>query len=128
MTLFVLRNDNNLGRVKQGLFHALKSLDLDKPKQVTISDYKEGKTGEQRAFFHALCKLFGDELGYTQAEIKEYAKQEALGVKTVTIGGVTKEITRSSESAKRDEYSALIEAVYRLAAQAGIQLPMAWRA
>ena len=122
--IFVLRDDNNLQNVKRGLFNALKELDLTKPKQIAITDYKEKRTNEQRGGFHLLCKLLGDALGYSQDDIKQYAKEEALGVHTVVIAGVSKEVVKPSEEAKRDEYSALIDCVYRLASQAGVILPI----
>ncbi len=101
----------------------VRALDLSQPHKVTIEIYKESKSQEQRNGFHLLCKLMGDELGYSQEEIKQYAKVEVLGVKTVTISGITREVAKSSEKAVRDEYTALIEGVYRLAAQAGVILP-----
>ena len=122
--IFILRNDNTLERVKAGLYHELKAANYDKPIQVTLSLYKEDKTGEQRGLFHTLCKLLGDELGYTLHEIKELVKAEMLPSKMVTVAGITKEITESSEKLKRDGYSELIEATYRLAAEAGVVLPL----
>mgnify|MGYP000420134377 CR=1 FL=1 len=125
--IYVFHDNENLPRVKAGLYAELKSLDLTKPKQITITDYKENKTDSQRGTFHALCGILGKEVGHTMEEVKEFAKQEALGVKTVSIAGIEKEIVKSSEDAKRDEYSHLIETVYRLAAQAGVQLPIMGR-
>ncbi len=124
MKIFVLRSDTSNAGVKRGLYEFLKGLDLTKPKQVAITDYKEKKTDEQRSSFHLLCGLLGKELGYSMQDIKDYAKDECFGAHTVTIAGITKEIVKSSEKAKRDEYSDLIDTVYRLASQAGIQLPI----
>lgn len=91
--------------------------------EVIIRPFKEDKTGEQRAWFHTLCGMLGEELGYTLEEVKEIAKKDCFGAKTVTIADVTREVVKSSEKAKRDEYSALIETVYRLAAFSGVVLP-----
>jgi hypothetical protein len=66
----------------------------------------------------------GDELGYTLYEVKELVKGELLETTVVTIAGITRETTRSSESLKRGEYSELIDCVYRLASQAGVILPI----
>ena len=128
MNTFVFRDDSNLDRIKAGLFLALKNLDLTKAKQIKITDYKVDKTGEQRKSFHLLCQLFGNETGYTLNEIKELVKGELLDTTVVTIAGREREVTRSTESLKRDEYSALIEATYRLAAEAGVILPVLSRA
>lgn len=124
MNTFVFRNDNNLQAIKLNLYRALKSLDLTKPKQITISDYKESKTNEQRNTFHKLCGLFGEATGYTKNEIKELVKAEVLDVTVVTLAGREIEVRKSSEEVKRDEYSVLIETTYRLAAEAGVVLPI----
>jgi hypothetical protein len=106
------------------LYRTFKSLDLIKPKQITISDYKENKTNEQRNTFHKLCGLFGEATGYTKNEIKELVKAEVLDVTVVTLAGREIEVRKSSEEVKRDEYSVLIETTYRLAAEAGVVLPI----
>lgn len=117
--IFILRDDDSLTRVKQGLHNCLKNLNLEKPKQVKITDYKEDKTGEQRAWFHILVGLFGAELGYTKLQMKRVMMVEVFGVENVL--GV--EIAKSSESLKRDDYSQLIEQTYIKAGEMGIQLP-----
>ena len=61
-------------------------------------------------------------------DIKAAAKRMALGTKEIRIGAETYEVLRSSEindgkPVTRIEYGALIDAVYRLGGDAGIQLP-----
>jgi hypothetical protein len=121
---FILRNDNNLTRVKQSVWSELKRLDFKQPKEITIGDYTENKTDEQRNSFHLLCKLFADETGYTLHEIKELVKFQEFGTNLILIGGVEHGVSISSESLKRTDYARLIEATYRLAAQGGIVLPV----
>ena len=79
MKTFILRSGPNLDSVKRGIYNELKSLNLDKPKKVTISEYKECKTMEQRSAFHMLCRFFGDELGYTENEMKQAIVAEVYG-------------------------------------------------
>ena len=118
--IFILSDDNkNLDSVKRGLYSAIRSLDLSNPKQVAITDHKECKTGEQRAWFHILCGLFGQEVGYNKIQMKRVIINEVFGTETVL--GV--EIQKSSETLKRDEYSQLIEQTYIKAAEMGIVLP-----
>jgi len=124
MKIFILRDDEHSDRVKRGLYNELKSLDLTKPKQVAITEYKEDKTNSQRSTFHFLCGLLAQETGNTPADVKEAIKQDMLGLKTISLGGVDREITRSSEEAKRDEYSLLIEGVYIEATSNGVILPI----
>ena len=119
MNIFILRDDNSLDRVKHGLYECLKNLKLEKPKQVSITDYKEDKTGEQRAWFHILCGLFGAETGYTKLQMKRVMMREVFGVEIV----LDVEIPKSSENLKRDEYSQLIEQTYIKAGEMGIILP-----
>jgi len=91
--------------------------------EVIIQKHRENKTVEQRGFWHFLLKIIGDETGYTLIEVKELIKKQLLGTKEIKIGGVVREVTESSESQTRMDYSKLIEETYRLAAEAGIQLP-----
>lgn len=115
--------------VKHGLHDCLKSLPADKKYRITVEDYKQDKTAEQRNFFHTLCEILGNETGYTKAEVKELCKLELMGTTVVSVGGIEREVVISSETLKRDEYSQLIEMAYRLGAQAGISLPSArWAA
>jgi len=117
--LFILRDDNNLLKVKANLYNTLKALDLTKPQQVTITDYKEDKTGEQRSWFHVLCGIFGEEAGYTKLQIKRLMIAEVFGTEEVM--GI--QIAKSSESLNREEYSQLIEQIYIKAAEMEIILP-----
>lgn len=119
MKKFILRDDPGLERVKQGLYSELKGLNLDKPKQVTVTDYKEDKTGEQRSWFHVLCELFGKEIGYTKIQMKRVMLDKVFGTETV----LDREISKSSESLKRADYSMLIEQTYIEAGEMGIVLP-----
>lgn len=121
---FIFNEENpNINQVKRGLMTELKAMDLSKPKQVEIKDYKKDKTAEQRSWFHTLCGLLGEELGYTKGEMKECIKQEEIGTKEIVIGGATRQITASSERLSREDYSKLIETTYRIAAEVGVVLP-----
>lgn len=120
---FVLRADTDWTRIVSGLMQHLKRSPRDKSWQVQVAPYKENKTDEQRSFFHVLCGIFSDQTGYSKDEIKQLCKAETFGTHDVTLGSVTVQVVKSSELAKRDEYSALIESCYRLASEAGVMLP-----
>lgn len=120
---FALLAGQNWKDTWSSLVQYAKQLDHDKDWVIKVLPLKRDKTTEQRAWFHTLCKMFGDEVGHSQDEIKQICKAECFGVETVTVAGVTVEVVKSSELAKRDEYSQLIETCYRLAAQAGVILP-----
>jgi len=119
MRVFILTDNHNLETVKRGLYNTLKTLDLSKPKRITIDDDKESKTSEQRSWFHILCGLFGSEIGYTKVQMKRVMLKIVFGTEVVL--GV--EIEKSSESLKRADYSQLIEQTYIEAGGMGIQLP-----
>ncbi len=119
MKRFVLHKADDITKV--GSY--LRSIDYKRPMVVEIKLFVKSKTSEQRAWFHTLCTMLGNELGYTMGEIKEIVKKHTLGSKEVLVGDLSFEVTASSESLKREGYSQLIESVYQLAAQAGIVLP-----
>lgn len=126
---FIFLDDQRRDSVKAGLYDCLKSLPADKKFRITVEDYKEDKTAEQRAFFHTLCGIFAEATGYTKGEIKELCKVELMGTTVVTLAGREVEVVQSSEKLKKMEYSELIETCYRLAAEAGVILPAArWAA
>lgn len=80
------------------------------------------KTAAQRNKFHALCREIGKELGETPGHIKEAVKQEHFGLDEFKIGGKWYRAVKSSEDAKRMEYSELIETALRWAAENGVYL------
>lgn len=126
---FIFPDDQRRDRIKAGLYECLKSLPTDKKFRITVQDYVEDKTAEQRAFFHTLCGIFAEATGYTKCEIKELCKKELMGTTFVALAGREVEVVKSSETLKKQEYSELIETCYRLAAEAGISLPSArWAA
>jgi hypothetical protein len=93
--------------------------------EVLIRPHKDNHTAQQQRFFHALCKLFADEVGESPDAIKQAAKKEAFGSQIVKVGDIEVEVMKPSSLAKRDEYSALIETLYRQAAFCGVVLPPA---
>jgi hypothetical protein len=119
MKTFILRNDVNLDNVKRGIYKTLKELNLDKPMKVTVSEYKENKTYEQRSAFHMLCRFLGEELGYNENDMKQAVVAEVYGSSTV----LGHEVYQSTEKLKREDYSILITQIYIIAAGMGIVLP-----
>lgn len=91
--------------------------------EVIIQPHKKSKSAEQRGWFHVLCKILGEETGYTQGEIKELIKREIMGTTLIELAGRNVEVVASSESLDKVGYSELIDGTYVLAAEAGIVLP-----
>lgn len=119
MKRILLQNINDITKVGQ----YLRSLEYKKPYIVEIKQYKKSKTDNQRSWFHFLLNVISEETGYETEEVKELIKKRILGTRIITIGDSEVEVTESSEKANREDYSKLIDATYRLAAEAGIVLP-----
>lgn len=104
------------------------NLTADPVMQVTIEPYIEKHSKEQRALFHVLCREWGNQVGYTEGQVKEAIKQHVYGTDSVEIGGrqvtVTGSTERTADGKIRDktDYSELIEHTYRLAAEDGVVL------
>ena len=65
----------NSRKVRTNAVNAVKTITGEENLEVIIQEHKENKTQEQRNFFHLLCKILGDEIGYSQSEIKEVVKE-----------------------------------------------------
>lgn len=113
----------NSKTVRKRAAEAMMNIKADDDAEVIIRKREHSKTAEQRNFWHLLCRIYGQEVGYTEQEMKEAIKHHVLGSVVVTIAGKDKEVTQSSEKQSREMYSRLIDETYRLAAMDGIQLP-----
>lgn len=113
----------NSPEVRSGAAKAIMNIRGEDNLDVIIQPHKDDKTIAQRNWFHTLCGILGNEAGYTKAEVKELVKQEILGTTVVTIGGTEREVTASSEAEDKIGYLVLIDGLYRIAAEAGFQLP-----
>jgi len=110
--------------VRQRLLTTIATLPDDKTWEVVIKPYVSKKTAEQRGWFHALCGIFGDEVGLTKGQVKEIAKAQLFGWEKISYGGIELVIAEGhSEDLNLKEYSQLIEAIYIMAGDAGIVLP-----
>lgn len=109
--------------IRERAAKAVMAIRGDDNAEVIIQPHIENQTHEQRKFFHAMCKLFADEIGESPEAVKQAAKKEAFGSDVVTVGELTVEVIKPSSVAKKDEYSFLIETLYRQAAFCGVILP-----
>lgn len=118
----------NMPTVRVNAIEHIRNLDPSKAWDIEIKEHRKPKSVSQRGWFHALCKMLGDEMGIPEGQVKEIAKAQILGWRTVTLGGITFPVADgSSEKLNRMEYSDLIEQVLMLAAEAGVILPDADR-
>ena len=84
--------------------------------------FRLDKTAEQRNKFHAICRDIGSVLGLTPGQVKAAIKQEWFGIDEFKMGNKWYRTVKSSEDTDRIEYSELIEAAFRWAAENGIAL------
>jgi hypothetical protein len=122
---FTLWKDDSRSTVMSNISNHLFNLfSSDAEVDITIKPHKRAKTQSQRGWFHKLCKIYGDEIGLNQGQVKDIVKAQILGWRHVTIRGVDIVVPDgSSEDLSRMEYSELIETLYRLAAESGVVLP-----
>ena len=112
--------------IRANAVKAIEALDPAVIWDITITNHVNSKTAHQRAWFHKLCALLGDELGMQPGELKEIAKAKLFGWKHIEYGGVTLTLADGhSESLSAKKYGQLIEVLYQLAGDAGIVLPEA---
>jgi hypothetical protein len=83
---------------------------------------RQDKTHEQRKKFHAICRDIGLELGLSPGNVKAAIKQEEFGIDEFKFGDKWYRTVKSSEDTDRKEYSELIEAALRWAAEHGIYI------
>ena len=121
MSAFTLRND----RIRDNCIQAIRDIEItDRPMRVTINNHINSKTVQQRGWFHKLCALWGDEIGMQAGDVKEIAKAKLFGWKQISYGGITLTLADGhSENLNSMRYGELIDTVYLLAGESGIQLP-----
>jgi len=130
---YILRSDLQLRNCLRYLTEEVTMPDGKKqkrPYEVVIRPHIGGLTAEQRGGFHWLCKILGNELGYTEGEIKDMVKARVWGYdEKVGPDGKVYQFLRSSErnedgrKKNKIEYAPLIEGVYQLGSEAGVVLP-----
>lgn len=112
--------------IRENLITHIRELDTDHTWRVEIDEYKKPKIGTQRNWFHRLCEIYGQAVGLDKGQVKEIIKAQIFGWRWVDIAGIRFPVADGhSEDLQKMEYSELIEALYRLAAESGVYLPEA---
>lgn len=101
-----------------------------KPYAVTIEPHVESLSREQQGWFHFLCEYLGNQIGYTEGEIKDMVKERVFGVdeKMGPDGKVyrfvkSSQYTEDGKKRNKIDYGRLIDGVYLLGGEAGVILP-----
>jgi hypothetical protein len=110
--------------IRDNCLRAIEALPVEVVWDVQVKKHVNSKTVRQRNWFHQLCELFGAEIGLDKGVVKEIAKAQKFGWRTVKYGGIELVLADGhSENLNAREYFELTEILYRLAAEAGVVLP-----
>ena len=89
------------------------------PLMVTIAKFRHPKTHTQNAKLHAMIDELAMHIGYTSGELKAYLKEELGPHRIVKVGNDECRVPLSVSEYSREQVSAMIEHLYRIAAEAG---------
>ena len=120
---YIVRNDH----IRDNALAHIQSLDLSKPWNVQISEYRSPRSVEQNAYLHAVpLKLIAEHTGYSIDELKDYLLMEAFGTIEKDVMGtqIVRPAKRSSDLNTK-EFSWFIEWIAAWAMNTlGLLIPM----
>lgn len=102
---------------------AIKNLDLSKPHEIKISEYKSSKSLDQLRLYWKWVGIIAGEYGYHKDDMSEYLKEALIEPRFVDVRGKTKSVRPSISSMKIDEMAKFIDKVSIWAGQQGLNLP-----
>ena len=91
-------------------------------KWAEIKRVSENRSLSQNSFFHLLVGYFGSQIGYFPDEAKTYVKRQMRDIFAYEKHGEV--FLRSSADLTKDEMSQVIERLYLLAGNLGVELPL----
>ena len=97
--------------------------DKDRPMVMTLAPEVKKKSPNQRDYWHVVVRQLGNELGYTEKEMKSVLKEELLPkITRRRLDGTEFDDVPSTEELSMRDYSDLIDGTLRLAAEQGVIL------
>ncbi|MEE9158942.1 MAG: recombination protein NinB [Gammaproteobacteria bacterium] len=94
-------------------------LDEGKPYTVTIKKFQRIRSLDQNKKFHAMLRDLADHVGYTESEMKDWAKAELGLIKELHIGANIVGVPLPSSEYTVEQLSELIERIYQTGSEAG---------
>lgn len=91
-------------------------------KWAEIKRVSENRSLSQNSFFHLLVGYFGSQIGYYPDEAKTYVKRQMRDIFAYEKHGEV--FLRSSADLTKDEMSQVIERLYLLAGNLGVEIPL----
>ena len=111
---FVLLDHNKRERAVRAIREA--------PEGYVVTLSPKRRTLNQNALLHDLCAQFGQEIGYTQAEVKDLAKMEVFGPIEREVKGVKLIELKSTADMDTKELGQLIDWIHVRAGEMGVTL------
>lgn len=108
------------------LQYFLKTKKLGAKGTATLDFHEPTRSTSQLNYYFAIVTILANEQGYTKEEMHEWLMIGALGTKTVTINGITREVRKSmSKEAKlsKDECGTLIDYTLACCADLSVRVP-----
>ena len=92
--------------------------------EVIIRPEKQNESDRQRGGYHLLCKIFGDEFGYTIEEVKQIVTDRLYGYREIELLGHRLTVPDIPDDlGDRQRYIEQINMIYQIGAEEGIELP-----
>lgn len=95
--------------------------------EVVIRKMKKNKSEEQTSFLHVLLRIYADEYGNTEQQMKDIMIKDCWGTVDLEFNGKTYEARLSSKDLGMKDTAKLIQHIYVHAGENGIILPAAQR-
>lgn len=119
---WVIRDESRWTQVLKALL--LFRVDFTRhPVELIVRDLKKGITYEQRGLFHAVIADVAPFFDLTPADMKRLVMAKYAGAEMREVAGIYMMIVPSTEDLSREQYSALIETTFQIAAEQGINVP-----
>ena len=83
----------------------------------------EPRSISQNAYFHVICHIAGNDLGYDKDEMKEVFRRAFLPAKIIKIGKSEYTLYTSTTSLNKQEFMVMIDQCIRLCGDLGIVIP-----
>lgn len=110
---FILHDDG----YRERAIAYLRELPLDVPWEVVTKRYHKPRSDNQHGYLRVLLTIISEHTGFSHEELLELFCEEAGLMKTVSIGGVQKEVRKSTNEINVVEMIELIDTIIRVCAE-----------
>jgi hypothetical protein len=93
---------------------------IEKQSKIELKEYKEARSNRQNRYFHVICTILADDLGYTVDEMKIEIKRNLEWMMYIKNG---KKFLKSSKELDTKEFTDLIDYTRSIGEENGCYLP-----